>query len=132
MKKSLSVLSLLFGLFVCVTAFSACGGDDNEKVSPASNPLVGTWWIRYIEKGKYHSYEELTFNADFTCSWAEYNEDDGLKLSSSDTGTYKVDGNTLTIWYNNSSKPWTTEFSIKGNQLVFPPDSATDGIWTKK
>ena len=31
MKKSLSVLSLLFGLFVCVTVFSACGGDDEPS-----------------------------------------------------------------------------------------------------
>lgn len=31
MKKNLSVLSLLFGLFVCVTAFSACGGGDEPS-----------------------------------------------------------------------------------------------------
>ena len=31
MKKSLSILSLLFGLFVCVTLFSACGGDDEPS-----------------------------------------------------------------------------------------------------
>ena len=129
MKKKLSILSLLFGLFVCVTVFSACGGDDDES----SNPLVGTWWIRYIEKGKYHSYDELTFNADLTCSINEYNEDGELKLSYSNKGIYKIDGNYLTIWWNHSdNKPSTTVFSIKGNQLVFPPDSATDGIWTRK
>ena len=31
MKKTISLLSLLFGLFVCVTAFSACGGDDEPS-----------------------------------------------------------------------------------------------------
>ena len=31
MKKNLSILSLLFGLFVCVTMFSACGGDDEPS-----------------------------------------------------------------------------------------------------
>lgn len=31
MKKTISFLSLLFGLFVCVTAFSACGGDDEPS-----------------------------------------------------------------------------------------------------
>ena len=31
MKKTISFLSLLFGLFVCVTAFSACGGDDETE-----------------------------------------------------------------------------------------------------
>ena len=134
MKKKLSILSLLFGLFVCVTVFCACGGDsdDNEKVSPSSNPLVGTWWIRYIEKGIYHSYDELTFNADLTCSLNEYNEDGELKLSYSDKGTYKIDGDYLTIWWNKSDKPSTTTFSVKGNQLIFPSDGTTDGIWTKK
>ena len=31
MKKTISFLSLLFGLFVCVTVFSACGGDDEPS-----------------------------------------------------------------------------------------------------
>ena len=31
MNKRFSFLSLLFGLFVCVTAFSACGGDDEPS-----------------------------------------------------------------------------------------------------
>lgn len=123
-------MSLLLGLVCVVTVFSACGGDDDDE---SSNPLVGTWWIRYIEKGKYHSYEELTFNADLTCSVNEYNEDGELKLSYSDKGTYKIDGDYLTIWWNKSdNKPYTRAFSVKGNQLIFPSDGTTDGIWTKK
>lgn len=130
MKKSISFLSPLFGLFICASLFSACNSDDDNG---SSNPLVGTWWIRYIEKGRYHSYAEQTFNADFTCSCAEYDEDKGMKLSSSDTGTYKVDGNTLTIWWKeNGYEPRTTQFSIKDNKLIVPPDGTTDGIWTKK
>lgn len=31
MKKSISILNLLFGLFICVTVFSACGGDDEPS-----------------------------------------------------------------------------------------------------
>lgn len=31
MKKRISVLSLLFGLFVCATVFTACGGDDESS-----------------------------------------------------------------------------------------------------
>ena len=31
MNKNLSILSLLFGLFLCVTVFSACGGDDESS-----------------------------------------------------------------------------------------------------
>ena len=31
MKKSFSILSFLFSLFICVTVFSACGGDDEPS-----------------------------------------------------------------------------------------------------
>ena len=34
MKKSLSILSLLFGLFVCVTLFSACGKNEDSGTKP--------------------------------------------------------------------------------------------------
>ncbi len=37
MKKFLSILSLLFGLFACVTLFSACGGDGSDESGGGSN-----------------------------------------------------------------------------------------------
>lgn len=42
MKKTISLLCLLFGLFVCVTAFSACGGDDESSsgVPPQSSKHI--------------------------------------------------------------------------------------------
>lgn len=54
MKRNLSILSLLFGLFVCVTVFSACGGGDepssggnnggssNNNSTPNNNPTPST------------------------------------------------------------------------------------------
>ena len=126
MKKTISILSLILSLFACVTLFSACGGDDDKDASPSTNPLVGTWYVKFIEKERYHSCEELTFNADFTCLWESYNEDNGRRLVDSTTGIYKVDGNTLTILYNNS-RTWTTTFFVNGNQLITSKDT-----WTKK
>ena len=91
MKKKLSILmSLLFGLFVCVTVFSACGGDDDKDAPPSTNPLVGTWWIENESKG-YKYYTELTYNADYTCAWSRYRyEGDSKKLIDSKSGTYKA------------------------------------------
>jgi len=37
MKRNLSILCLLFGLFVCATVFSACGGDGDEPSSGVNN-----------------------------------------------------------------------------------------------
>lgn len=47
MKKKLSILSLLFGLFVCVTVFSACGGDGNDGSGGVSKDVVSSEQIIY-------------------------------------------------------------------------------------
>ena len=119
MKKSLSVLSLLFGLFVCVTLFSACGGDDDKKESPASNPLVGTWRAEVVEKGE-QQYWDLTFNADFSWSVLEYNKEDKTIIHNSDGGTYKFMDDTTIILTNSKGKVESNRFTITdGKKLQF-------------
>lgn len=129
MKKSLSILSLLFGLFVCVTLFSACGGDD-DKDAPSTNPIVGTWWIENESKG-YKYYTEITYNADNTCTWLRYRyEGDTKNLIDSKSGTYKIDGNQLSILYKGSDKPWSTTFTISGN--IMTTTEGGGSTWTRK
>ena len=130
MKKSLSILSLLFGLFVCVTLFSACGGDDDKDAPPSTNPIVGTWYIENESKG-YRYYYEMTFNADNTCMWWRYRyEGDSKTLIDSKTGTYKIDGNQLSILYKGDEKPSTKTFTINGNKMT--TSEAGGSTWTKK
>ena len=130
MKKSLSILSLLFGLFLCVTLFSACGGDDDKDAPPATNPIVGTWWIENESKG-YKYYTEITYNADNTCSWSRYRyEGDTKNLIDSKSGTYKIDGNQLSILYKGSDKPWSTTFTISGN--IMTTTEGGGSTWTRK
>ena len=59
MKKSLSVLSLLFGLFVCVTVFSACGGGDDDKNGSPSDTYGRSYFLTYKGEGymKYVDWE---------------------------------------------------------------------------
>ena len=120
MKKTISFLSLLFSLFVCVTAFSACGGDDdNKKESPASNPLVGTWRAEVVEKGE-QQYWDLTFNADFSWSVLEYNKEDKTIIHNSDGGTYKFMDDTTIILTNSKGKVESNRFTITdGKKLQF-------------
>ena len=120
MKKKLSILSLLFGLFVCVTLFSACGGDDDDKKeSPASNPLVGTWRAEVVEKGE-QQYWDLTFNADFSWSVLEYNKEDKTIIHNSDGGTYKFMDDTTIILTNSKGKVESNRFTITdGKKLQF-------------
>lgn len=119
MKKKLSILSLLFGLFVCVTLFSACGGDDDKKESPASNPLVGTWRAEVVEKGE-QQYWDLTFKADFSWSVLEYNKEDKTIIHNSDGGTYKFMDDTTIILTNSKGKVESNRFTITdGKKLQF-------------
>ena len=130
MKKTISFLSLLFGLFVCVTLFSACGGDDDKDAPPSTNPIVGTWWIENESKG-YKYYTEITYNADNTCTWSRYRyEGDTKNLIDSKTGTYKIDGNQLSILYKGSDKPWSTTFTISGN--IMTTTEGGGSTWTRK
>lgn len=113
MKKSLSVLSLLFGLFVCVTVFSACGGDDDNGGS-SSNPLVGTWRAEVMSKGKLQ-YWDLTFTSDYKFACKETYADTG-EVRDETTGTYSVDKNVVTINADGFGK---SAFQINGNELTF-------------
>jgi len=128
MNKRLSILSLMLGLLVSFALFTACGSDDDDGGS--SNPIVGTWWIE-----KSGQYTEMTFNANKTCTWWNY-KTDRTTLLRSDKGTYEINGNTLAIWWESEKKywdedgPWTTTFTIKGNQMI--TTEGNGNTWTKK
>ena len=113
MKKTISFLSLLFGLFVCVTLFSACGGDDDNG-GFSSNPLVGTWRAEVMSKGKLQ-YWDLTFTSDYKFACKETYADTG-EVRDERTGTYSVDKNVVTI---NADGFGTSAFQINGNELTF-------------
>jgi major membrane immunogen (membrane-anchored lipoprotein) len=127
MNKRFSFLSLLMGLFVCMLVLTSCSKSDDDGGS-SSNPLVGTWYTEGEEKG-YPTYEEITYNANNTCTWRDY-KSDKTTIKETDSGTYKVDGNKLSIWWSGSSTPWTTTFSISGNKMTTSEGGGT--VWTKK
>ena len=123
MKKSITFLSLLFGLFVCVTAFSACGGDDDKDAPSSTNPIVGTW---YVDKNDEHT--EMTFEKDMTFTWRVY-DITGTNLKDSDSGTYNIVEDLLyTTWKKYSAKP--RKFRVEGNHLI--TDEAGGTTWTRK
>ena len=123
MNKRFSFLSLLFGLFVCVTLFSACGGDDDKDAPSSTNPIVGTW---YVDKNDEHT--EMTFEKDMTFTWRVY-DITGTNLKDSDSGTYNIVEDLLyTTWKKYSAKP--RKFRVEGNHLI--TDEAGGTTWTRK
>ena len=118
-KKFISVLSLTFGLLVSVFAFTACGSDDDDNNDSSSNPLVGTWRAEVEEKGEVQ-YWEMTFNANYTFSYKEYNKDDNSIIHDSGNGKYElVSSNSVKITYADGEVV-TSRFKITdGNKFEF-------------
>ena len=57
MKKTISFLSLLFGLFMCVTVFSACGDDDESFGGNESSHQTSKHIVKTIEEDGSSIYE---------------------------------------------------------------------------
>ena len=126
---------LLMALIAAAITFSACSSDDDDdKVSTSS--LVGKW---YAEDEGYGC--EFQFNTDGTLTYIETM----LNAPTSkvrDSGTYKLDGNKLTLqWtksetWSNYSQQWVVDdtstatavvrISLRGNQLILYPDNPGD------
>ena len=116
MKKKFLFLSLMIGLFTCVSVFTSCSKDDDGD-SP-SNPLVGTWRAEIEEKGV-QQYWDATFNADFSWSVLEYNKED-KKIHESESGTYKYMDEATIILTNTKGEVYSRRFKITdGNKLEF-------------
>ena len=125
----------LMALIAATITFSACSSDDDDdKISTSS--LVGKW---YTEDEGYGC--EFQFNADGTLTYIETMLD-APTSKVRDSGTYKLDGNKLTLhWtksetWSNYSQQWVVDdtstetavvrISLKGNQLILSPDDPGD------
>lgn len=126
---------LLVALIAATITFSACSSDDDDdKVSTSS--LVGKW---YAEDDGYGC--EFQFNANGTLTYIETMLD-APTSKVRDSGTYKLDGNKLTLYWaksetwSNYSQQWIVDdtstetavvkISLKGNQLTLYPDKSDD------
>lgn len=117
MNKRFSFLSLLLGLFVCMSVLTSCSKSDDDGGS-SSNPLVGTWRAEIEEKGV-QQYWDATFNADFSWSVLEYNKED-KKIHESESGTYKYMDEATIILTNTKGEVYSRRFKITdGNKLEF-------------
>lgn len=122
-------------LIAATITFSACSSDDDDD-DVSTSSLVGKW---YAEDEGYGC--EFQFNANGTLTYIETMLD-ATTSKVCDSGTYKLDGNKLTLhWtksetWSNYSQQWIVDdtstetavvkISLKGNQLTLYPDKSDD------
>lgn len=122
-------------LIAATITFSACSSDDDDD-DVSTSSLVGKW---YAEDEVYGC--EFQFNANGTLTYIETMLD-ATTSKVRDSGTYKLDGNKLTLhWtksetWSNYSQQWIVDdtstetavvkISLKGNQLTLYPDKSDD------
>ncbi len=126
MNKSISILSLLLGLFVCFPFLSSCGDDDDN------NPLLGVWRVTL----KYGWSKKRTFNTDYTFTDRDYRNDN---LRAEINGKYKIEDNKLTLLFDDhytyladhyspdARISGTYTFVIEGSKLIIYDERT----WTK-
>ena len=116
MKKILAVLLILA---LSCAALASCGTSDKKGSEAEAVPadpakaIVGTWTY---ETGGF----TYTFNEDGTGDYC------GMAF------TYTVDGNKLSILYENNTAPFETEFEITGNKLNVKDSFGSDTIYVKQ
>ena len=94
-------------LAVCAGVLVSCGDDDDED----TNSIVGTW--KYTEEGY---WLKLTFNANQTFTWYEEETENGETWTASESGTWSIDGDILSIYVDGYSD--YAKFSVSGNTLL--------------
>ena len=126
---------LLMALIAATITFSACSSDDDDD-NVSTSSLVGKW---YAEDDGYGC--EFQFNANGTLTYIETMLD-APTSKVRDSGTYKLDGNKLTLYWaksetwSNYSQQWIVDdtstetavvkISLKGNQLTLYQDKSDD------
>ena len=111
MKKYLKLLVVAV-LFVGALFITGC----EKKKEEAKDPIIGSW------KHEYSDYT-YTFNEDGTVKYVGY--------GSVNEGTYKVDGNKISILYQGNTVPMETTFTIEGDTFTIKDSLDKDVIYKK-
>ncbi len=112
MKKYFKLL-LVAVLFIGVVALTGC----EKKKEETKDPIIGSW--------KYDSGADFTytFKEDGTLTYEGY----GSVME----GTYKIEGNKISILYNGNTVPFETTYTIDGDTLNIKDSFDEDTIYKK-
>lgn len=137
MKKNMSILSLLLGLFVSIPFLSSCGDDDDDYYDNVGweHPIIGKW-CSYDYRGNMidnHNQSDYQYQEpDYTeldvqpgaCRIRMYDSYRNCKRT--DYGTYKIrDNSRLLVWWDSMGDglEWSMPIEINGDEMVTGGDT---------
>lgn len=127
MKKLYSTIMML-AMMIAALSLTACGGDDTDDEVDVKTAIVGVWYcnIAYIEEygenGKYEISEVLLRNSIVAGSVLTINANKTYTINytstggTNESGTYSVNGNTLTLKSGDVSTEWLIK-SVSSDKL---------------
>ncbi|MEC3908202.1 lipocalin family protein [Tamlana sp. 2201CG12-4] len=126
LRKMKTVILLIAVVFATTLSTSCKNDDDGSEPS-----IVGTWFIESGASEHFingtsqgiendvvdaNNYWELTFKTDGT--FTDIYVEDGM--SEENTGTYTVDGNTISLIYSGEPEPFPDDsYSLNSNELTY-------------
>jgi len=138
--RNSTVLIFILMLSLSLLMFSACGDDD--PTGPGVDSIVGVWKAEtfttsYGSLTSPDSTEVIPFGTDTDFQFTLTINDDNtwssvfvvLGITESDSGTWSVSGNTITIKAPDEPDD-TDEFSVSGDTLTLTSSETTDGYTT--
>ena len=118
--KKLSIVLILIMAFV--PTLTSCGGEDDEP-APTSG-VVGTWRLNFST-----GYVLQTFGADGQFTFVEiFNSGD----NNSGYGTYSLNGNKLTMTYDEDDKETYTIISLTAKKMILTDSDGDIEEWTRQ
>lgn len=118
MKQKLKHLQSLVAVALCVImamTFTSCGDDDD---APDNNSIVGTWLLSQKDSYGYW-YCQYTFSANGTFGVRDWSSDsEEIPTTDEAYGKYSINGDILTLKFNDDDETESYRFELKGNQLI--------------
>lgn len=129
--RKMKTVIILTAVLLTGALFASCNSDDDGGSEPS---IVGAWletsrsteeFTNNVSEGTTtgtvdaENFTRLTFNADGTFSDFSSESVNGAVETSTDPGTYTVNGNILSITYDGDTDVETIEFTVSATQFIF-------------
>ena len=115
MKKLTKIIAAALILLLAVVVITGCGKkkETKKETATSTNPLVGTW----VDEKETFTYEYKA---------------DGTAVMNGKEATYSIEGDTVTIKYNDNTKLYKYKYTVNNTSLTLENEEGTKFEYVKK